>query len=282
MEYWKHLLNYYSLREFDRKKLRQSKAGIVFSKYMSKMIGGAELIYHGAEPSAGHSTAIEASTRTRKTIKRHARAIFSLPTDDNNRIALAVGFRTGVKAWDILKKISIPEPWTIVVNSNSASEFGLDDKKISLRLEQNKKKTDNNNNNNNNNNAGDDRSSNFVCLQKGYLADEELSLLFYAADVLILPYRPSSGSGVMFDGLGHGLPFIATNLPFFKEFSSKGLGMAVKRKSVAFANALKNIDKDYNMYLREVNSFRRKLKWDLVAMQHIELYKKVLSSIAAS
>jgi hypothetical protein len=26
----------------------------------------------------------------------------------------------------------------------------------------------------------------------------------------------------MFDGLGHELPFIATNLPFFKEFSSKG------------------------------------------------------------
>jgi glycosyltransferase involved in cell wall biosynthesis len=114
-------------------------------------------------------------------------------------------------------------------------------------------------------------------LQKGYLADEELSLLFYAADVLIFPYRLSSGSGVMFDGLGHGLPFIATNLPFFKEFSSKGLGMTVKRKSVAFANALKNIDKDYNMNLREVNSFRKKLKWDLIAMEH-ELYKKVLSS----
>jgi glycosyltransferase involved in cell wall biosynthesis len=257
MEYWKHLLNYYSLRTLDRKKLRQSQAGIVFSNYMAKMIGGGELIYHGAESASIDNTAIASAT------KQEARTIFSLPTDDR-RIALAIGFRTGVKGWDILKKIQIPNRWTIVVNSNSNSEYGLDDKKISLRLEEKKKIDD-----------GDD---NLVCLQKGFLNDKQLSLLFYAVDALILPYKLSSGSGVMFDGLVHGLPFVATDLPFFKEFSLKGLGIIVKRKPAAFAKALKTLDRDFNIYLREVYSFRKKLKWDLIAMQHVELYKRVLSS----
>lgn len=257
MEQWKHLLNYHSLRTLDRKKLRQSQAGIVFSNYMAKMIGGGELIYHGAESASIDNTAIASAT------KQEARAIFSLPTDDR-RIALAIGFRTGVKGWDILKKIQIPNRWTIVVNSNSTSEYGLDDKKISLRLEEKKKI--------------DDGDENLVYLQKGFLNDKQLSLLFYAVDALILPYKLSSGSGVMFDGLVHGLPFVATDLPFFKEFSLKGLGIIVKRKPAAFAKALKTLDRDFNIYLREVYSFRKKLKWDLIAMQHVELYKRVLSS----
>jgi hypothetical protein len=75
MEYWKHLLNYHSLSAFDRKKLRQSQAGIVFSNYMAKMIGGGELIYHGSESAAyKHNTAVEATTTT---TKQQARAIFS-------------------------------------------------------------------------------------------------------------------------------------------------------------------------------------------------------------
>ena len=257
MESWKHLLNYHSLRTLDRKKLRQSQAGIVFSNYMAKMIGGGELIYHGAESASIDNTAIASAT------KQEARTIFSLPTDDR-RIALAIGFRTGVKGWDILKKIQIPNRWTIVVNSNSNSEYGLDDKKISLRLEEKKKIDD-----------GDD---NLVCLQKGFLNDKQLSLLFYAVDALILPYKLSSGSGVMFDGLVHGLPFVATDLPFFKEFSLKGLGIIAKRKPAAFAKALKTLDRDFNIYLKEVYSFRKKLKWDLIAMQHVALYERVLSS----
>ena len=45
----------------------------------------------------------------------------------------------------------------------------------------------------------------------------------------MLQYFPIP-SGVMFDGLAHGWPSVATNLPFFKEFSSEGLGITVKRK----------------------------------------------------
>ena len=74
-------------------------------------------------------------------------------------------------------------------------------------------------------------STHFIDLQRDYLSDTDLSLLFYASDVVLLPYKVSSGSGVMFDALAHGLPFIATDIEFFKEFARKGLGITVKRES---------------------------------------------------
>ena len=244
MEYWKYILNYNSLHALDKLKLNQSQAGVVFSHYMARMVGGGNLIYHGAEPAVPNVPT-----------KQAARTIFSLP--EKGRIALAVGFRSVVKGWDILEKMQIPSGWAIVANS-SKNEYGLNDEKISLRLQ---KKT------------GD-----FISLQKGFLSDEEFSLLLFAADAVLLPYKLSSGSGVMFDGLAHGLPFVASDLPFFKEFSSKGLGITVKREPAAFANGLITLDKDYGAYLEEVNHFRENLKWDLIAIQHSELYERVLSS----
>jgi glycosyltransferase involved in cell wall biosynthesis len=242
-EYWKYILNYNSLHKLDKRKLKQSQAGIVFSHYMAKLVGGGELIYHGAQPNAISNVAT----------KREARRKFSIPKD--GRIALAVGFRTAVKGWDILENMQIPEGWNIIINS-SKNEYGLDDEKIIPRLEK--------------------KAGNIVCLQKGFLSDEDLSLLLYAADALILPYKVSSGSGVMFDGLAHGLPFVATDLGFFKEFSSKGLGITVKRSPAAFANALRALDKYYEGYLQRVSSFKEKLKWDIVAEQHASIYRCII------
>ena len=97
------------------------------------------------------------------------------------------------------------------------------------------------------------------------------------ADAVILPYKVCSGSGVMFDGLAHRLPFVATQLGFFKEFSTKGLGITIKRDPAEFAYALKALDKDYEAYLQRVNSFKEKLKWDLIAAQHASLYRRIIN-----
>ena len=82
----------------------------------------------------------------------------------------------------------------------------------------------------------------------------------------------------MFDGLAHGLPFVASDLGFFREFSSKGLGITVKRKPDAFANGLTTLANDYDTYVREVNKFKEKLKWDLIATQHSTLHEQVLKA----
>ena len=76
----------------------------------------------------------------------------------------------------------------------------------------------------------------------------------------------------MFDGLAHGVPFIASDLEFFREFSAQGLGITVKRNPDGFSNGIKKLDNDYDKYVTRVNGFKKKLSWDYVSKQHQSLY----------
>jgi glycosyltransferase involved in cell wall biosynthesis len=237
---WKYLLNYKAFKNLNKGKLRMSRAGIVFSYYASSKLGGGRVIYHGAEPSIP----------PHPNNKKNGRSMFSLPQD--GRIALALGFKTNTKGWDIIKKMDIPEGWRIVINSSRSSYYNT---------ENYDEKWDEGNNKNN-----------IIDLQRGLLSEEELSMLFYSADSVILPYKLTAGSGVMFDALAHGLPFIATNLGFFKEFAAQGLGITVKRNPREFSNGIKNLDRNYSSYAESINAFKQKLKWDFVASQHASIY----------
>jgi glycosyltransferase involved in cell wall biosynthesis len=238
IRYWKMLLNYRSFHNLNKTKLAKSEAGIVFSHYMSRMIGGGEVILHGAEASS--SVGIS---------KKEARKMFNLP--ESGRIALALGFMTATKGWDIIEKMNIPEGWTIVVNS-SKNHYSTE--KFNPNFVKN----------------------NIVNLQKDFLTEKQLSFLFSSADAVILPYTVSSGSGVMFDALAHGLPFIATNLEFFKEFSQRGLGIAVSRSPDEFSKALLILDRDYIKYIKTVESFRKEISWQSIASHHAQIYAQII------
>jgi glycosyltransferase involved in cell wall biosynthesis len=175
--------------------------------------------------------------------------MFNLP--ESGRIALALGFMTATKGWDIIRKMNIPEGWTVVVNS---SKNHYNTEKFNPNLVK----------------------KNVVNLQKDFLTEEDLSLLFSSADAVILPYTVSSGSGVMFDALAHGLPFIATNLEFFKEFSQKGLGITVSRSPDEFSKALIILDRDYVKYTNTIESFRKELSWQGIANQHAHIYNQII------
>ena len=212
---------------------------------MKDKIGGGDIIYHGSEPIINYDA----------TIKIKARTKFSL--SQKKRIILALGFRTNTKGWDILDKMVIPANWTIVMNS-SKNYYNTENyvPKISAIHE-----------------------NEIIDLHKGFLNDSDLSLLFYAADAVILPYKVSSGSGVMFDGLAHGLPFIAADLEFFKEFSAIGLGITVKRNPKEFSKALVNLNNNYEYYAKNVILFKEKLKWYNIARNHISLYNQIIEEI---
>lgn len=235
---------------------------MVFSNYMKSMTGSKRndreyssnlrLLYHGAEPAYS----------IKGISKEIARAKFSsLPQDKKDRIALAFGFMTVSKGWDILGKMRIPENWTIVINSSVNHSTGE-----RIRLD-NLKNTENKNN-----------ANTIINLNHDYLSEEELSALFFASDVALLPYKITSGSGVMFDAPGHGIPFIASNLPFFEEFAWKGLGITAKRTPAAFAEALLEIDDNYHKYKKAVEEFQEHLRWATVARYHVELYNSINSS----
>jgi glycosyltransferase involved in cell wall biosynthesis len=242
LQYWTHLLNYKSFNNLNTDKIKKSKRGIVFSQYMKDKVGGGDIIYHGSEPIITFDPTIKAKARTK----------FSL--SHTNRIILALGFRTNTKGWDILDKMDIPIDWTVVMNS-SKNHYNTENyiPKISTI-----------------------HQKEIIDLHKGFLNDSDLSLLFYAADAVILPYKVSSGSGVMFDGLAHGLPFIAADLEFFREFSSKGLGITVKRNPEAFSKALVTLNNNYEYYAKNVILFKEKLKWYNIARNHISLYNQLI------
>jgi len=55
-----------------------------------------------------------------------------------------------------------------------------------------------------------------------FIEDEERELLFFAADVNVLPYRVIYQSGVLLMAMSHGLPVIASDLPANKEIITHG------------------------------------------------------------
>ena len=240
---WKYSLSYKSFQSQNKEKLALSKEGIVFSQYASKLIGGGKVIYHGAEPAL--ATAPN---------KKEARKSLSLPEEQDVRVALALGYKTSNKGWDILGKIKLPHGWKIVINS-SKSHYNTESYRMDELLRNNKS---------------------IIDIQKGFLSEEELSTLFYSADAVLLPYKVTAGSGVMFDALAHGLPFVSSDLGFFREFSAQGLGIAVKRSAAGFSNGIKLLDKSYDTYKEKANNFKTRLLWDSVAKQHESLYHSLI------
>ncbi|HEY7228524.1 MAG TPA: glycosyltransferase [Nitrososphaeraceae archaeon] len=237
-DYWTHLLNYNSFNSLNRQKIGLNKAGVVFSKYLANLIPGTTLIYHGAE-----------SICSPPINRNEARKIFSLPEGEN--LALAVGFMTATKGWDIIGKMKIPKGWKIVINT-SRNHYGRE--KLNDNFE----------------NEG------VINLNRGFLSDRDLSLLLYCVDALILPYKVTSGSGVMYDGLAHGLPFISSKLEFFKEFSDMKLGMMVNRNPAEFSNSLVKLKMNYKVYKDAVEDQRKYLLWKEVAKKHIFLYNSII------
>ena len=79
----------------------------------------------------------------------------------------------------------------------------------------------------------------------------------------------------MFDALAHGLPFVATDLEFFEEFSSQGLGITVRRNSSEFSKALVTLDQQYDSYKESVGLFRKQLGWDVIAREHAKIYSSI-------
>ena len=247
---WKCLVNYRAFHDINKEKLKLSNAGICLSKYMSSRLGGGNVIYHGADPAISQPIS-----------KAEARARFSLPQD--KMIAVAIGFSTATKGWDILSKIEMPNGWIMVLNS-SKGHFNRE-QNFSYGVQDRIRKKSTN-----------DDATKAIDLQRGFLTDEELSMLFYASDVVVLPYKITSGSGVMFDALAHTVPFVASDLDFFKEFEEMGLGITARRDPVSFAKAIDNLGKTYEKYSTAVSNFKQQLSWEHVANQHIQLYSRAL------
>ena len=215
-----------------------SKEIISLAKSNQSLVKRGTVIYHGAESSP--SLSLE--------YKKEYRTEFELPI--NKRLLLAFGYVGSYKGFDILNNIKLPNNWDLVIKQNK-HERGRE-QPIHIKNAQN--------------------------LDLGYVDDLKLSKLFFACDAIIFPYRVVSISGVLFDALAHGLPFIASNLNFFQEFAQMNLGITCERNAKSFSESLIDLDKNYEKYHNNVLNFNPKLKWSNIADNYINFFSKVLNS----
>jgi glycosyltransferase involved in cell wall biosynthesis len=178
-------------------------------------------------------------------------------------IAVAIGFSTATKGWDILSRVDMPNGWMMVLNSSK----GHFNKEKSIYAIQHGRSSS----------SSTDYNNKIIDLRRGFLKEEELSMLLYASDVVMLPYKITSGSGVMFDSLAHRLPFVASDLDFFKEFAEMGLGITAKRDPVSFAKAIRELGDSYGKYSKSVDNFKQQLRWEFIAKQHIDIYSHAIT-----
>ncbi len=230
------------------------------------------VIYHGAEPAllsseaSSHLPSSNSTTNIRtvsaqttitstttaampRNNKEEFRKQFGLPT--NRMLLLAFGYVGSYKGFDLLDRLELPEGWSIVVKQ-TRHERGVE-KPLSLKKEST------------------------ISLDLGYMDDVTMSKLLSACDAIIFPYRVVSLSGVMFDALAHGLPFVASDLEFFKEFAKMGLGITSERTPAALAKALFTLAGEYGKFKRNVEQFAPRLRWDRIAEEHTRFYSKCIT-----
>jgi glycosyltransferase involved in cell wall biosynthesis len=229
----------------------QSDGVICPARTLQEVVRRGTVIYHGAEP------AVEFSSRSSlMNGKKEFRKDFGLPVD--KMLILAFGYAGSYKGFEVLGSLDLPSGWSLVVKQTK-HERGFE-RPIKIGT---------NNNNTENNNV--------FSLNLGYLDDTTMSKLFFACDAIIFPYKIVSISGVMFDALAHGLPFVASDLRFFKEFADMGLGIVCKRTTQSFERSISTLALEYDEYKRRVEQFRPKLRWSNIANKHIEFFSSLIS-----
>lgn len=111
-----------------------------------------------------------------------------------------------------------------------------------------------------------------ITLIDHYVSDEEISLYFSAADVLVLPYTRASQSGVAHIGMAFGLPIIATRVGGLIESLGKyqGTFFISPGDSRGLADALVDVFRNKGGRYPAPDDIR----WDKIAKQWLQLYKE--------
>jgi glycosyltransferase involved in cell wall biosynthesis len=216
---------------------------ISLARTIQNVVRRGTVIYHGAEPALEEHPSMNDKEQFRKE--------FGLPHD--KMLLLAFGYAGSYKGFDVLGSLGLPDGWSLVVKQTK-HERGSE-KPLNIG------------------NNGD----NVISLNLGYLDDTTMSKLFFACDAIIFPYKVVSVSGVMFDALAHGLPFVASDLQFFREFAEMGLGIVSNRDIESFKKSIRALALACNEYKITVEHFRSELKWSNVANKHIEFFSSLIS-----
>jgi glycosyltransferase involved in cell wall biosynthesis len=200
---------------------------------------------------------------TSETAQKKAKAKLGL---EGCRIVLAVGFVRPDKGYHVLLDAADPllrqfSDVVIVIAGEPHGRYGAS----YASLLQNKRRLL--------------RTRDRVVLELRYLSEEELSIYFDAADIVVLPYlRVVGASGPLHRALGCGKPVVATALGH-----NLGLHEVCKLVSpndseqlvVALASLLKSWD-EYMLYRQKSIEYASRHTWEDVARQYRNQYLQIL------
>ncbi|MDH7594217.1 MAG: glycosyltransferase [Methanomicrobiales archaeon] len=107
-----------------------------------------------------------------------------------------------------------------------------------------------------------------------YIADEEISFIFSAADVLVIPYLRASQSGVAHIGMAYGMPIIASLVGGLEESLSEYEGTVFTTPE--------NLDELKMAIIRTIGNGRRYtvpacLRWENIAKNWVTLFGKLVN-----
>ena len=114
-----------------------------------------------------------------------------------------------------------------------------------------------------------------------FIADDEIGAYFERADLVVLPYRESDQSGVLFTALAFGAPLLLSDVGGFGEVAAQGAAALVAPGDrAALATQIGGLLDDDTARAKLRDGARRaaatRYSWDAIARRHLELYERLV------
>jgi len=115
-----------------------------------------------------------------------------------------------------------------------------------------------------------------------YISDSEVPAIFSAADVLVLPYKSGTQSGIVGISYHYDLPVIATDVGGLKEMLAPySTGLIVEKPDSDLIKEKIKMYFENNLYTefsKNITNYKKKYNWQNLSKAIIELYKSIQNS----
>ncbi len=122
-----------------------------------------------------------------------------------------------------------------------------------------------------------------IYLIRGQLPQQTFDTVLSAADVVVLPYKITSQSGILSHSLAFGKPVITSSAPSMLRILKESKAGFIAETPADYVEKIVTILKNDQLAMELSENARRyvreKISWRLIAKQHIELYENTLDSV---
>ncbi|MDR1632403.1 MAG: glycosyltransferase [Dysgonamonadaceae bacterium] len=117
-----------------------------------------------------------------------------------------------------------------------------------------------------------------IIVKNYYIEDKDVPVLFSAADVLVLPYKSATQSGVLPVAYHYETPVVATDVGGFREaIEQAGSGVVCSSNAKALAEGIGEIFRTgQEKFLANIRLERENLSWDSFATALVEFAERLL------